>query len=45
MGVRIADFVTDACATVGSAAGVYTMDKEMQEFGTAAEGLNLEGII
>ena len=37
---RIADFVTDACATVGiaydRAAGVYTMDKEMQELGTAA---------
>jgi methylmalonyl-CoA mutase cobalamin-binding subunit len=35
-----ADFVTDACATVGiayhRAAGVYTMDKEMQELGTAA---------
>jgi hypothetical protein len=34
------DFVTDACATVGiayhRAAGVYTMDKEMQELGTAA---------
>jgi hypothetical protein len=38
--VRIADFVTDAYATVGiayhRAAGVYTMDKEMQELGTAA---------
>lgn len=37
---RIADFVTDACATVGiayhRAAGVYTIDKEMQELGTAA---------
>ncbi|WP_154073223.1 hypothetical protein [Bradyrhizobium erythrophlei] len=37
---RIADFVTDACATVGiayhRAAGAYTMDKEMQELGTAA---------
>ena len=37
---RISDFVTDACATVGiayhRAAGVYTMDKEMQELGTAA---------
>ena len=37
---RIADFVTDAFATVGvayhRAAGVYTMDKEMQELGTAA---------
>jgi hypothetical protein len=35
-----ADFVTDACATVGiayhRAAGVYTMDNEMQELGTAA---------
>ena len=35
-----ADFVTDACATVGiayhRAAGVYTIDKEMQELGTAA---------
>jgi hypothetical protein len=34
------DFVTDAYATVGvayhRAAGVYTMDKEMQELGTAA---------
>ena len=40
---RIADFVTDACATVGiayhRAAGVYTMDKEMQELGTAAAHL------
>jgi hypothetical protein len=38
--VRISDFVTDACATVGiayhRAAGVYTMDQEMQELGTAA---------
>jgi len=37
---RICDFVTDAYATVGiayhRAAGVYTMDKEMQELGTAA---------
>ncbi len=37
---RIADFVTDACATVGiayhRAAGVYTIDEEMQELGTAA---------
>jgi hypothetical protein len=37
---RIFHFVTDACATVGvayhRAAGVYTMDKEMQELGTAA---------
>jgi hypothetical protein len=37
---RIADFVTDAYATVGiayhRAAGVYTTDKEMQELGTAA---------
>jgi hypothetical protein len=37
---RIADFITDAFATVGvayhRAAGVYTMDKEMQELGTAA---------
>jgi hypothetical protein len=35
-----ADFVTDACATVGiayhRAAGVYAIDKEMQELGTAA---------
>jgi hypothetical protein len=35
-----ADFVTDACANVGvayhRAAGIYTMDKEMQELGTAA---------
>src|SRR5436190_1102164 len=34
------DFVTDAYATVAvayhRAAGVYTMDKEMQELGTAA---------
>ena len=37
---RISDFVTDAYATVGvayhRAAAVYTMDKEMQELGTAA---------
>ena len=37
---RLADFLTDAYATVGiayhCAAGVYTMDKEMQELGTAA---------
>ena len=37
---RIADFVTDACATVGiayhRAAGVYAMDKEMEQLGTAA---------
>ena len=37
---RLDDFVTDAYATVGvayhRAAGVYTMDKEMQELGTAA---------
>ena len=37
---RFSDFVTDACATVGiayhRAAGVYTVDKEMQELGTAA---------
>lgn len=37
---RLADFLTDAYATVGiayhRAAGVYTMDKEMQELGTAA---------
>lgn len=37
---QLADFVTDAYATVGiayhRAAGVYTMDKEMQELGTAA---------
>jgi hypothetical protein len=37
---RTADFVTDACATVAiayhRAAGVYTLDKEMQELGTAA---------
>jgi hypothetical protein len=35
-----ADFVTDSYATVGvayhRAAGVYTMDKDMQELGTAA---------
>ena len=37
---RNADFVTDAYATVGvayhRAAGVYTIDEEMQELGTAA---------
>jgi hypothetical protein len=37
---RTADFVTDACATVGMAyhraAGVYAMDKEMEQLGTAA---------
>jgi hypothetical protein len=37
---RIADFVTDACATVGvayhRAAGIYTSDDEMQQLGTAA---------
>jgi hypothetical protein len=37
---RLADFLTDAYSTVGiayhRAAGVYTMDKEMQELGTAA---------
>jgi hypothetical protein len=37
---RTADFLTDAYATVGvaynRAAGVYMMDKEMQELGTAA---------
>jgi hypothetical protein len=37
---QLADFVTDAYATVGiayhRAAGIYTMDKEMQELGTAA---------
>ena len=37
---RIADFVTDAYATVGvayhRAAGVYKMDKDMQDLGTAA---------
>lgn len=37
---RLGDFLTDAYATVGiayhRAAGVYTMDKEMQELGTAA---------
>jgi hypothetical protein len=37
---RLGDFVTDAYATVGvayhRAAGVYTMDKGMQELGTAA---------
>ena len=39
-GDRTAEFVTDAYATVGiayhRAAGVYTMDTEMQELGTAA---------
>ncbi len=37
---RLSDFVTDAYATVGiayhRAAGVYMMDEEMQELGTAA---------
>jgi hypothetical protein len=37
---RLGDFLTDAYATVGiayhRAAGVYSMDKEMQELGTAA---------
>jgi hypothetical protein len=37
---RIANFVTDAYATVGvayhRAAGVYTVDKEMEKLGTAA---------
>jgi hypothetical protein len=37
---RLGDFVTDAYATVAiayhRAAGVYTMDKQMQELGTAA---------
>ena len=37
---RLGDFLTDAYATVGvayhRAAGVYTIDKEMQELGTAA---------
>jgi hypothetical protein len=37
---RLDDFLTDAYATVGiayhRAAGVYTMNKEMQELGTAA---------
>ena len=37
---RFGNFVTDACATVAIAyrrvAGVYTVDKEMQELGTAA---------
>jgi hypothetical protein len=37
---RLADFLTDAYATVGiayhRAAGVYTMDKDLQELGTAA---------
>jgi hypothetical protein len=39
-GDRTAEFVTDAYATVGiayhRAAGLYIMDKEMQELGTAA---------
>jgi hypothetical protein len=39
-GDRTADFVTDAYATVGvayhRAAGVYVLDKSMQELGTAA---------
>ena len=39
-GDRTAEFVTDAYATVGiayhRAAGIYMMDKEMQELGTAA---------
>jgi hypothetical protein len=39
-GERTADFVTDAHATVGfayhRAAGVYVLDKDMQELGTAA---------
>jgi hypothetical protein len=39
-GDRTADFVTDAYATVGvayhRAAGVYVLDKDMQELGTAA---------
>jgi hypothetical protein len=37
---KLSDFLTDAYATVGvayhRAARVYTMDKEMQELGTAA---------
>ena len=37
---RVANFVTDAFATVGiayhRAAGVYTVDKEMEKLGTAA---------
>jgi hypothetical protein len=37
---RIAEFVTDAYATVGvayhRAAGIYTKDQEMQQLGTAA---------
>ena len=37
---RLGDFATDAYATVGvayhRAAGAYTMDKEMQQLGTAA---------
>jgi hypothetical protein len=37
---RVADFVTDACATVAMAyhraAGVYVGDEKMQEIGTAA---------
>jgi hypothetical protein len=39
-GDRTAEFVTDAYATVGiayhRAAGIYTLDQEMQELGTAA---------
>ena len=39
-GLKDADFITDAYATVAiayhRAAGVYTLDKEMQELGTAA---------
>ena len=39
-GDRVADFVTDAYAIVGvayhRAAGVYVLDKDMQELGTAA---------
>jgi hypothetical protein len=39
-GDRTADFVTDAYATVGvayhRAAGIYVLDKDMQELGTAA---------
>ena len=37
---RVADFVTDACATVAiayhRAAGVYVADEKMHELGTAA---------
>jgi hypothetical protein len=37
---RVADFVTDACATVAIAyhrsAGIYVADEKMQELGTAA---------